>query len=70
MDNKDRFISWLKVAIILLWASIAIGTTFAVWNAGAGKTPDTLIKWVAAFNLLTNGFGIWLAVKKYKPLDD
>lgn len=70
MDNKSRFTSWAKVATLILWVSIAFGTTFAVWNAGAGEVPSAFIKWVAGFNLVCNAFGIYLAVKKYKPLDD
>lgn len=70
MDNKSRFISFAKVAIIIFWASVALGTTFAVWNAGAGETPTTFIKVVSGMNILVNAFGIYLAIKKYKPLSD
>ena len=69
MDNKERFYAWLKGAIIIIWASIALGTTFAVWNAGAGEAPTAFVKAVAGFNILFNAFGIILAVKKHKPLD-
>ena len=68
MENKDRFNAFAKVAAIIIWASIALGTTFAVWNAGAGETPSTFIKIIAGLNILTNAAGIFFAVKLLKPL--
>lgn len=67
MDNKDRFYAWLKAAIIIIWASVALGTTFAVWNAGAGEAPNGFIKAVAGFNLPFNILGIILVAKSKNP---
>lgn len=64
MDNKSRFIAFAKAAIIILWASIALGTTFAVWNAGAGSTPDGFVCTVAGLNLIVSGVAIYLVAKK------
>ena len=63
MDNKDRFYSWLKAAVLILWASVAIGTTFAVWNAAAGETPDGFIKFVSGMNILFTVAGVILVAK-------
>lgn len=63
MDNKERFYAWLKVAILILWASVAIGTTFAVWNAAAGETPDGFVCTVAGLNLIVSGVAIYYAKK-------
>lgn len=64
MDNKSRFIAFAKAAIIILWASIALGTTFVVWNAGAGSTPDGFVCTVAGLNLIVSGVAIYLVAKK------
>jgi hypothetical protein len=67
MDNKKRFFNWARAAMIILWGSIAAGTTVSVWNAAVGAAPGTFHCIIAGLNVITNGFGIYLALKKFKP---
>ncbi len=66
MTNKTRFLFFLKAVVLIIWASIAIGTSFAVWNAGAGEAPNTFIKCVAAANIVLSGIAIFCAAKLIK----
>lgn len=66
MDNKSRFLFWLKAAFMIIWGSLALGTSIAVWNAAAGEAPNGFICGVAVANLIFTGAGIFFFGKNLK----
>lgn len=50
MDNKERTTHFFIALALVIWASVAIGTSVSVWN----YAHDTFLSIVAALNLLIN----------------
>lgn len=70
MNNKDRFLAFLKAAILILGGSVAIGTSVAVWNAHAGAVPDGFICAIAGVNLIIEGVLFYFLAKKVLYKDE
>jgi len=55
MDDKERFEKFLKVLFIILWASIAIGTTATALNS----FPGAFLVVISLLNLAVTGFALY-----------
>ena len=66
MDDKERFEKFAKVLVIILWASIAIGTSATALNS----FPGAFLVAVSLLILAVNGFAIYKVARgDWKLLD-
>lgn len=64
MDNKEKTLAFFKAFALVVWILAILTTSIAVWNAGAGSTPDGFVCTVAGLNLIVSGVAIYLVAKK------
>jgi len=55
MDDKERFEKFAKVLVLIVWASIAIGTSATAMNS----FPGAFLVVISLLNLAVNGFAIF-----------
>ena len=66
-SNKENLIHWGKGVLVGLVAFIAIIAAAGVWNGTSSGNVDAFYGWVAAFNLIIEGVGVWSLYKKLFP---
>ena len=66
-SNKENLIHWGKGVLVGLVAFIAIIAAAGVWNGTSSGNVDAFYGWVAAFNLIIEGVGVWSLYKKFFP---
>ena len=66
-SNKETLIHFGKVAALGLIGFIAIITAVGVWNGIANDAIGSFYGWVAFFNLVVEGFGVWSLTRKFFP---
>lgn len=66
-SNKETLIQFGKVVALGLVGIIAIITAAGVWNGVADDAIGSFYGWVAAINLVVEGFGVYALYKKLFP---